>query len=163
MRKSVKWLIGSVLTIALIVLACLYFIPKTTPIDIILDTQKRDSAGNELGSMQITLKGNWKEYLFKNNRLTFTIDDFDHLYDLRPWTAEYGTPPYSLEQSDEDGYNCITYVANSTVTGEDSVFLYVLISEDLSRWEFFPAPSIYTSEELRDDPSFDLVYRTPME
>ncbi|MBE6976296.1 MAG: hypothetical protein E7439_03765 [Ruminococcaceae bacterium] len=161
---KLKIILICAIAIVLLILAALYFIPKTTPIDLTLDTLKTDMDGNELGSVSITLKGNRKEYLLQEDRLTLTIDDFDHLYDIRPWVTGDGDPPYfSLTQKDGDDYYYICYVANSTITGEDSVFLYVVFRKDLSKWELFPSPSIYIREELKSDPSFKVAYRATVE
>ena len=168
LEKIVKVLKITALCIvaALIVLACLYFIPHTTtPIDLTLETLKTDDNGNALGTVSITVNGTWEKYLLQEDRLVLTIDDFDHLYNIRPWTNN-NVPYFTEEQGDVDPevpYHYITFVADSTITGKDSVFLHLAFRDDLSKWEFFPGPSIYTIDDLRDDPSFQVAYRATVE
>ena len=165
MLKRIKWIICGILALALIVLACLYFIPQTTTIDLTLETQKKDASGNVLGTVSITVNGTWEKYLLQDDRLILTIDDFDHLYNIRPW-ANNNVPYFTEEQGDvnpEVPYHYITFVADSTITGEDSVLLHLAFRDDLSKWEFFPSGHPLISEDLRDDPSFQVAYRATVD
>ena len=165
MLKRIKWIICGTLIFALIVLACLYFIPQTTPISLTLQAQKMDENGNVLGTVSVTVNGTWKKYLLQKDRLVLTIDAFDHLYNIRPWTNN-NVPYFTEEQGAVDPevpYHYIAFVADSTITGEDSVLLHLALRDDLSKWEFFPSGHPLINEDLRDDPSFQIVYRATVE
>lgn len=60
----------------LIVAAALYFIPKTTPVDVTVDAVKMDKDGKELGTLQLHITGQYREYLFRQSQLDLKIDDF---------------------------------------------------------------------------------------
>ena len=75
MFNTIKWIIISVLLLAVTIGACLYFIPQTTTINLTLETLKTDRSGNELGSVTITVTGTWEKYLLQDDRLVLTIDD----------------------------------------------------------------------------------------
>ena len=165
MFKTIKWIIICVLLLAVTIGACLYFIPQTTTINLTLETLKTDRSGNALGSVTITVTGTWEKYLLQDDRLVLTIDDFDHLYNIRPWTNN-NVPYFTEEQGDvnpEVPYHYVTFVADSTITGKDSVFLSLAFRDDLTKWEFFTGPSVYTSDDLRDDPSLQFAYRATVD
>ncbi len=148
-------------------LCCLYFIPKTTPIDITLTAQKTDQNQNELGEAQIHVTGYLKEYLFHTDTLSLNIDDFDYLYDIYPWTNRDSDGNYydfDLHWNNQGYAFDAIFGASSTVTGEHSASLYITLHKDLKNWQFFVAPSIYvTDEAVRNDPSFGIVYRARIE
>ena len=145
--------------VALIVLACLFFIPhKTTPIDLTLEMEIYPGSSIIEGTVPITLNGTWEQYLLNDDHLMLTIDDFEHYYNIHPLNS-LGDPPY-LPLSDKDnGYQSVCFVASSTITGEDSVLLFVKFKNDLSGWVIQPVPNFgIVSEELQNDPSFKYAY-----
>jgi hypothetical protein len=167
MNKKIKWIIVGAVSLTLIVFACLYFIPKTTPIDITLDATKYDGINSHtaLGTVQIHIHGTLKEYLFRDNTLTFTIDDFDHLFDLHAWDSRYQGSPYITATLDEDDeYNYFNvFQASSTITGEGSAQVTVIFRHDLKQWELFVNDHILADEAVKDDPSLNLAYRATLE
>lgn len=165
MRSRIMWIIGSILLLAFAIFCCLYFIPKTTPIDITLDTVKSDYDHNELGTVQIHVQGALKEYLFHPDTLTLNIDDFDFLYDIRPWANRNSDGSYlDFEVNwDSRGYTNCSFYASSTVTGEDSVYIIFFLRKDLKKWEFLLGPSFYAEEAVRKDPTMELAYRATIE
>lgn len=74
--KKVLIITALCIVAVLIVAALLYFVPKVTPIDVTLNAVKLDEAGNELGTVQIHIKGNKLDYLFQESRLDVQIDPF---------------------------------------------------------------------------------------
>lgn len=55
---------------------------KTTPIDLQYDATKLDRKDNEVGSVQIHIRGNYRDYLFKEDRLELKVDSFDGLENI---------------------------------------------------------------------------------
>lgn len=169
MNKKIKWIIVGTVCLILIVFGCLYFIPKTTPIDITLDATKYDSTrsdAKELGTVQIHVHGALKEYLFRSDELELNVDNFDHLYDIHPWQSPEanGTYPNFKVDLDKGDYQYnIVLQASSTVTGEGSAVIHVIFRNDLKKWEFFVCPSIYTDEAFKNDPALNLAYRATLE
>ena len=178
MRKKLTWLIGAILVIALIVFGCLYFIPqatpdatpettptddpKITPINITLNAAKASKENSTISVLKINLRGKLEEYPNQNLRITLSIDDFDHLYNIRSSLnpdPQGNYPSVPLEQPSENGYYSLTFLASSTITGEDSVALHVSFNKELNKWDLFPEPSIYADEKYSEDPSFRLTYR----
>lgn len=168
MDRKIKWIIGGVLVFVLVMLGCLYFIPKTTPIDITLDAVKYDSTygdANVLGTVQIHIHGTLKEYLFREDTLTYTIDSFDHLYDIHAWDSSYKGSQYitvTLAENAEFNYSS-AFQASSTVTGEGSAIIHVIIRNDLKKWELFVGDHVLTDEAVKDDPSLNLAYRASLD
>ena len=158
MHPIVKWIICGTVALALIVLACLYFIPQSMPINLTITLEKHDGKGNVQGTISIDANGTWEKYLLQNDRLILTIDDFDHFYNIRPLNPIPGDPPYFSLHEKKSGYNSVCYIASSTITGEDSVLLFVKFQKDLSGWSLNTMPSPYIREEFKDDPSFHVFY-----
>ena len=176
MRNKIKWIIGGVLSLVLVLGCCLYFIPKTTPIDITLNAAKTGDRNGyrgdreDLGTVQIHLYGTLKEYLFRPSELTLAIDDFDIFYDIHAYanrdsngnypdvTVKLRGSDYSINLYDKVTENYAVFWANSTVTGEDSAVITVYFSTDLKRWNLFASPYVYIDEAFEDDPSFDCLY-----
>ena len=166
MRSRIMWIIGSILLLAFAIFCCLYFIPKTTSFDMTLDTVKYDYDGNEYGTVPIHVQGALKEYLFRPDTLTLNIDDFDFVYDIRPWANRNpdGSYPDFEVNWDSNGFETgILFYGNSTVTGENSAWINFCLREDLKQWEFHISPSIYADEAVRNDPTFGLAYRARLE
>ena len=84
-RAMPKWLRITLLCVlgVLIVAAALYFIPKTTPIDVTVDAVKMDQAGNELGTVQLHIKGVYREYLFREPLMELEIDPFGNYMNIQ--------------------------------------------------------------------------------
>ncbi len=169
MRDKIKWIILGILALIAIVFGCLYFIPKTTPIDITLSAVKyesRQADANELGIVQIHIHGNLMEYLLRPDELDLKIDDFDHLYDIHPWQSPEadGTYPNFKVDLDGEGYQYgVMLQASSTVTGEGSAIINVVFRNDFKKWELFINDHVLTDESVKDDPSLNLAYRATLE
>lgn len=169
MRCKAKWIIGCIAALILTVFSCLYFIPRSTPIDITLDAVKYDSSSNayanELGTVQIRIHGTLKEYLFRDDTLTFTVDDFDHLYDIHAWDSRNEGSRYVTTTLIEDAefHFSDAFQTSSTVTGEGSAMIRVIFRNDLKKWELFVGDHIFTDEAVKDDPSLNLAYRATIE
>ena len=72
-NKSIRWIL-----LLLILLACLfYFVPWSTPFDLMLNATKVDSDGNEIGTTQIHIHGKRQDYLFQADRLDIELDPID--------------------------------------------------------------------------------------
>ena len=78
MNRKLKIAIGCTVPV-LILLALLYFIPRTSPIYMELKVAKLDAHGNEIGTTQISIEGRKLEYLFGDDRFELIIDSFDNL------------------------------------------------------------------------------------
>lgn len=64
--------------VLVLVLGCLlYFVHRSTPFDLTLNATKLDSDGNEIGTTQITIRGNRLDYLFQKDRVEIEVDPFD--------------------------------------------------------------------------------------
>lgn len=168
MRNKTKWIIGGILSFAVILFGCLYFIPKSTPIDITLDAVKyKDGSSldaSEPGTVQIHIHGTLKEYLFRENTLTFAVDDFDHLYDIHAWDSRYEGSCYVTKTLIEDAEILFgsVFEASSTVTGEDTLTLSVAFQPDLKEWILSVGYSVL-HPELEDHPVTDNTYRATIE
>lgn len=165
MHKRIQWIICGTLLLALIVLACLFFIPyKTTPMDLTLDMEIYPGSSITEGTVPITLNGTWEQYLLHKDRLILTIDDFEHYYNIRPLNPILGETTLGettyIELTDRNtGYQDPCFVASSTITGEDSVLLFVEFKNDLSGWRIKSIPNFgVISKELETDPSFRYTY-----
>ena len=167
MRNKVKWIIAGTLALIVIVLGCLYCIPKTTPFDITLDAVKLDGSDDtNLGTVQIRIHGNLYEYLLRSDELELHIDDFDHLYDIHPWQTPNADGTYDhfgIDLDAEDVQLGIVFQASSTVTGEGSATINVLYFGDMKKMDLFISPSIYATNSAKDDPSLNLVYQATLE
>lgn len=160
MHKSVKWIICGILALALIVLACLFFIPHaTTLIDQTFEVKIHDGSGNIEGTVPITVNGTWKHYLLQEDHLVLTVYEFEHYYDIRPMNPIPGDPPFFRLDDTKADYHSVCFVASSTITGEDSVLLFVQFKKDLSGWYINPManPGV-VSEKFMDHPSFRRIY-----
>lgn len=149
------WTIFVILHLILIVLACLFFIPHaTTSIDITLEMEKTN-AGTVLDTIPIIFTGTWEKYLLQKDRLVLTVSEFDHYYNIRP--LDTSTPYFSLQGTHD--YYSVCFLANSTITGEDSVFLFVRFTKDLSGWSIrsMANPNI-PNDHFKGDPSFFVSY-----
>jgi hypothetical protein len=167
MSHKTKWIIADVLAFIVIALSCLYFIPKTTPIDITLDAVKTDSSDeNNLGTVQLHIHGTLYEYLLRSDELEFSIDDFDHLYDIRRWGQHEADGAYPNIEIDlgSEGYTSTAFQASSTVTGEDSAMIILYLRNDLKDWNLVISPHIlFPHKEAAADPSLHLNYRATLE
>ena len=165
MLEKIKWIICGTVILALIVLACLFFIPyKTTSMDLTLDMEIYPGRSVIEGTVPITLTGAWEQYLLHDDRLILTIDDFEHFYNIRPLNPVFGETSFgettyiSLTDKKTD-HQHICFVASSTITGEDSVLLFVEFKNDLSGWRINPRPTFgVVSKEFETDPSFLYTY-----
>ena len=167
MSNKAKWIISGTLALIMIVLGCLYYIPKTTPFDITLDAVKTDSSDeNNFGTVEIHIHGTLYEYLLRSDELEFRIDDFDHLYDIRCWGQHEANDTYTnLEVDfDSEGYRSMVFEASSTVTGEDSAMITLYLRNNLKEWNLAVSPHIlFPHEEAAKDPTLHLVYRATLE
>lgn len=177
MSNKMKWIIGGVLAFVLVLGCCLYFIPKTTPIDITLTASKigdRNGAREDLGTVEIRVHGTLKEYLFRPSELTLEIDDFDIFHNILSYTkrgpdrdadvtVKLIEGNYTLNlYGKEVNYNA-SFIANSTITGEESAVIRVDFSPDLKNWVIIAVPDVLIDEAFEDDPSFDCVYTATVE
>ena len=167
MSNKTKWIIGGVLAFVLVVGCCLYFIPKTTPFDITLNATKtgnRNGEHEDLGTVEIHVYGTVKEYLFRSDKLELHIDDFDHLYDIKPFVAS-DRDGFTVDM-DGDSHGFITglpFGASSNITGENTVLIWITLQSDLKKWEFSIHPGLYVDEEEWDEPSYNLRYDAVIE
>lgn len=136
MRKRIL-IISGIIAVLLILAGCLYFFPiKITPIDITMDALKTGFEGEEMGTVQITVRGTLTEYLFHDDRISLEITPFEDLYDIEPWGTDIFNST-NIGQPDAHGYYSLECTASSTEIGEDSFILTIFFREDLSKWEFF--------------------------
>ena len=156
MSETVKWIIGGVILLAVIIWGCLFFIPHTTtPLDQTLQMEIYPGSSMIEGTVPITLNGYWEQYLLQDDRLVLTVDEFEHYYDIRPMNPIPGDPPFFRLDDTKADYHSVCFVASSTITGEDSVLLFVQFKKDLSGWLIRPVPNFgFVSEEFERDPSF---------
>ena len=177
MSNKMKWIIGGVLAFVLVLGCCLYFIPKTTPFDITLNAAKtgdRNGEKNDMGTVQIHVHGTLKEYLFRPSEVTLEVEDFDNFYNILAYTkrgpyrdsdvnVKLIEGKYTLNlYGKEVDYDAV-FIANSTVTGEESAVISVHFNPDLKNWVVLASPDVLIDQAFEDDPSFDCVYTATVE
>ena len=77
MRKKFPVALSLVLVFLLLIGCFLYFLHRSTPFDLTLNATKFDKDGNEIGTTQITIRGNRLDYLFQKDRVEIEVDPFD--------------------------------------------------------------------------------------
>ena len=80
-----KTIVVVALTVAVLVAVgvLLWNASKTTPIDLQYNATKLDENGEEADVMQIHIQGNYRDYLFREDRLELTVSSFDGLDNIR--------------------------------------------------------------------------------
>lgn len=130
MRKKIILITCSILALVLIVAAFLYFTPKTTPIDVTLTAQKWDGWGNEVGTVELTIKGQLREYLFKPDVLDIDVTSSDGVLN---WDSQLFNPLPGKVTDQSYAYadfNCAGHSKNSPFS------ILVNFSRNLNRWMF---------------------------
>lgn len=130
MRKKIILITCSIIALVLIVAAFVYFTPKVTPIDITLTAQKWDGWGNEVGTVEITIKGQLREYLFKPDVLDVDVTSSDGVLN---WDSQlFNTLPGDVT---DNAYACLDY---NSATNLDNypITIQVHFSRNLYRWMF---------------------------
>ena len=128
----------------LIIAALIYYLPRSTPINLNMDAVRLDAEGNQVGTTRISIKGYYRDYLFQADRLDLDITPFDGF-----------TFSNDVESGNHGGYGAITYydfldysqviysAANEELYSADSAFEAVstiFFDEDLNRWCFRMMP-----------------------
>ena len=126
MKKWLYGIMGMLLGIS-ITLAALYFIPKTTNVDLTLDAVKLDLSGNEIGAARITVTGKKLDYLFQKDRLLVQISPLE------------GLPEATNRNIDDrviyhEGYCYVHLFATDPAQPEVLPAVVLAFSEDLDRW-----------------------------
>lgn len=77
MKKMLNIIICAVFASTLVIAAFVYITPKITPIDVTLSAQEWDGWSNAGETVEITIKGQLKEYLFKPDVLDIDVTSSD--------------------------------------------------------------------------------------
>ena len=77
MSKKAKLILAISVLAVIIVAALLYFIPKSTPLDLQFHVVKLDKNGSDLGTAEVAIRGKKLDYLFQDSRLDVEIAAFD--------------------------------------------------------------------------------------
>ena len=77
MRKKFPVALCSIFVFLLLLGCLLFFLHRSTPFDLTLNATKFDKDGIEIGTTQITIRGNRLDYLFQKDRVEIEVDPFD--------------------------------------------------------------------------------------
>lgn len=133
-RLSYKWAIAIIAVIlAVSVGVMLYCIPKTTKQTYTLQTTKVDADCNELGTYTLSVTIRQQDYLFRDSRMSITIEPFDTLYSFL-WDETDGEGCQVYEMSALD-YQYISLMAYCTAAYSYD-FCSLAFAEDMDWWMF---------------------------
>ena len=118
----------------LTVAALLYFVPRTTPVDISFLAVKLDKNGSDLGLAQITIKGQKLDYLFRDSRLDVEISPFDGMTVIFVDEDGKGT----LTTTEIGGHQLMTLtVAVYFQEEDDASWLDITFTEEMDCFAFY--------------------------
>lgn len=148
MRKKIILIACGILALALIVAAVLYFTPKITPVDVTLSAQKWDGWGKEDGTVEIAIKGNLKEYLFKPDVLDVDVTSSDGVLN---WDSQlFNTLPGEID--DFDYVNYYVGYRHAGFIKDENITINLCFSSNLNRWMF------EVFDKTQDDPAQPMLY-----
>jgi hypothetical protein len=127
-----------ILVISLVfVAASLYFVPKVTPVQLVLDAVKVDDLGNELGTVQIVISGSKLDYLFQPSRIDVYIHPFDGIAAIGPSNVHinHTVIPGLIRSLPHRDFLFASYAGYDEGTGY-GIFAYLGFSPDLKQWIF---------------------------
>lgn len=133
-KKAIILLI--IITLVFIAVA-LYFTPRITPVELVLDAVKVDDSGNELGTVQIIMSGSKLDYLFQPSRIDVSIQPFDGIYSISPTDhhTEYGVIAGMIKTLPRREF-LYAYYGGVDETGQNIIFADLGFSPDLKQWIF---------------------------
>ena len=130
MRKKIILITCGILALALIIAAFVYFTPKITPVDVTLSAQKWDGWGNEDGTVEISIKGQLREYLFKPDVLDVDVTSSDGVLN---WDSQlFNTLPGEVT---DHAYAYLDYNYASNLENHP-ITINIYFSRNLNRWMF---------------------------
>lgn len=116
------------IVVVLIVAALLYYVPHATPIDLTLNATKLDEAGNVLGTVQIHIKGQQLDYLFRESRWDVEIEPFDDLPQFQLSDSPNGRGTiHTYSSLDPD----VLSVYGGCFLPEETYYLYINYTEEM--------------------------------
>jgi hypothetical protein len=127
-----------ILVISLVfVAALLYFVPKVTPVQLVLDAVKVDDLGNELATVQIVISGSKLDYLFQPSRIDVHIQPFDGIFSIGPTDhhSKYGVIPGMIKTLLHREF-LYAYYSGVSEDGQHIIFADLGFSPDLKQWIF---------------------------
>lgn len=130
MRKKILYIVCGALALALIVAAFVYFTPRITPVDVTLSAQKWDGWGNEDGTVEITVKGKLKEYLFKPDVLDVDVISSDGVLNYESQLFD------KIDGEVRDHDNAYVPFRQSYYSNADQISILIYFSRNLNRWMF---------------------------
>ena len=77
MSKRAKLITVLSVLAVLVIAALLYFVPRSTPVELSFHVVKLDKNGKDLGTAEVAIRGKKLDYLFQDSRLDVEIAAFD--------------------------------------------------------------------------------------
>ena len=77
MSKRAKLITVLSVLAVLVIAALLYFVPRSTPVELSFHVVKLDKNGSDLGTAEVAIRGKKLDYLFQDSRLDVEIAAFD--------------------------------------------------------------------------------------
>lgn len=131
MNKKTKKILSAFLqcTLAALFMAIvLYFIPKSTPIDMTVDAVKMDKSGKEQGTVQLHITGEYREYLFRKPQIELEIDDFGNYKHIQGISFDILDLP-------DHGFDMGSITLGAYQAADNCMcFLYMIFTDDFDRF-----------------------------
>ena len=120
--------------LAAFALGCfLYFTPLSTPFDLTMNATKFDKDGNEIGTTQISIRGERLVYLFQKSRVEIEVDPFDEWSRfLQIKDASSGKIGKIFPVIDN-----VMYITLHAVKGDDIVFCMLYFTNDFDHFALY--------------------------
>ena len=131
MPKRFVGILCIILVIGAITGICLYHIPKKTPINVTLEAIKIDEHGSEIGTVNISIQGNLKEYMSQDACLDVDISPFDGLGNIEPIVTLPSKLPGVISYTTPLKFGSVIYSAS---LDEDKRALIIYFSTDFQYW-----------------------------
>ena len=127
----------------LIVAALLYFVPRSTPVDLSFHVVKLDKNGYDLGTAQVRIQGEMLDYLFQESRLDAEIELADKAADICLINGKNG--PDEISCTEVNGYQLLRLAGYFYDKQADtSAFLDIVFTEEMDRFVFYlPQDKVY--------------------
>ena len=119
----------------LAVAAALYFIPKSTPVDLSFHVVKLDKNGKDLGTAELRIQGRKLDYLFRDSRMEVEISPFDG---MTIFLLDNDGTSGTITTSVINGYEVMTLTTAFYNDDEDiSGFMDITFTEDMDCFVFY--------------------------
>ena len=119
----------------LAVAAALYFIPKSTPVDLSFHVVKLDKNGKDLGTAELRIQGRKLDYLFRDSRMEVEITPFDG---MTVFLLDDNNGSGTITTTEINGYKLLTLSTAVYIADEDaSTFMDIRFTEDMDCFVFY--------------------------